>query len=245
MGSRDSWIDPEEVSDLAGEIYPEEKSPAPQEGEDGEYRPLPLLDDDDLTAADEAVAEVSESTSTEAEDGDQDGTAERIGERLRAIRRRAERSGLLVGAEKEKEPGAEGEPDARSVIPLPEPFVLRGGRMLEQVRALVEWLADGFERVFVLDELGDELVPGEVPAGLRSGAVRLAQSWERSQQWLREDGQAAGAPVASAALADGKVISVVGVRCASGFYCAALVGDQMISIPHAIRVEEALFLVFG
>ena len=163
---------------------------------------------------------------------------------MREIRERAERSGLLVGSDAGAAVKAEAaSADAR--IQWRE-FVLPSGRLIEQVSALADWLTDGgeFEQVFLLDELGDELVPGEISAGLRSGAVRLAQSWERSQRWLEEDGQAAEAPVAGAALGDGKVLSVIGARCVGGFYCAGLVGEQMASPQFAARVREALFLVF-
>ncbi|MFT4551008.1 MAG: hypothetical protein ACI8XO_002742 [Verrucomicrobiales bacterium] len=233
MDLRDSWIDPDEVSELASEIFPVEKV---RLADDDGYEPVPLLDDG-------GVGDVRASSEAVAQDCDEQMTADRIAERLRAIRVRAERSGLLIGSEPVKNP--EGEDRCRESAPIPEPFVLPGGRLIEQVSALVDWLAEDFKQVFVLDELGDELVPGDVPAGLRSGAVRLAQSWERSQRWLREEGLAAEVPVAGAALAGGLIFSVVGIRCAGGFYCAALVGEQMVSTEHAVLIRDALFLVFG
>ena len=240
MDSRDSWIDPDEVSELAGELYPE--SGEPPEPEEEEFAPLPLLDDEALPAASEMVGQPVE----DAGEGEE-GKAARMGEQLRLIRERAVRSGLLVGAEAKPESG---EAADDGVAPeeggsLLEPFVLPRGRLVEQVEALVRWLSDAGDQVFVLDELGDELVSGDVPAGLRSGAVRLAQSWERSQSWLREEQLAAAAPLASATLAGGQVLSVVGVRCASGFYCAALLRESMITAAQGARVRDALYLVFS
>ena len=230
MALHDSWIDPDEVSELAGEIFPEGEKPV-----EDEFSPVPLLDDEDVEV-------IEESDGVDEEEGAL-GSAERIAERLRAIRVRAERAGLLPGIE----PMADESPEEVGQVAAElRPFVLRGGaRLAEQVQALAEWMAGGGEQVFVLDALGDELVVGEVSAGLRSGAVRLAQSWERSQKWLREDSQAAGAPLVAAALADGRVMSLVGIRCERGFFCAAMVGEEMISEALAVRVQEALFLVFG
>jgi hypothetical protein len=225
MGSPDSWIDPAEISGLAGEIFPIEKAPA---GAGEAFVPLPLLDDGDPGSG--------------WGEGDENLAAERIAGRLRQIRRQAERSGLLAGA---GSGGATSRPESAAAARLPEPFLLPVGHLSDQVKALAGWLACSGDQVFVLDELGDELAGVAVPAGLRSGAVRLALSWERSQPWLRDDRQAAEVPLAAAALADGRVMSVVGLRCASGFYCTAVVGEQMVPIAHAARIHEALFLVFS
>lgn len=225
MGSPDSWIDPVEISGLAGEIFPTEK---PESGAGDLFVPLPLLADDGPDADSEEVGEAL--------------SVERIAGRLRQIRQRAERSGLLAGV-------GEGAPEVSQVTTggsrLPEPFLRPAGCLSEQVRALAGWLSGWGGPVFVLDELGDELVGREVSAGLRSGAVRLALSWERSQPWLREDHQAAGAPLVAAALADGRVMSVIGLRCEGRFYCAALIGESMITVAHARLIQDALSLVFG
>jgi hypothetical protein len=232
MGSRDSWIDPDEVSGLAGEIFPHAKR---QRRDTEKYVPVSLVDDDDVADLGRGLADGSEDA----------GTAQRIGERLRAIRKRADRSGLLIGSDVKT--ASELDSETHAEFGEPPAFVLPAGRLVEQVAALASWLreAEGFDQVFLLDELGDELVPGEVPAGLRSGAVRLAQSWERSQAWLDDDGLAAEVPVAGAALGGGKVLSVIGARCTGGFYCAAMVGDRLVPVQLAARVREALFLVFS
>jgi hypothetical protein len=225
MGSPDSWIDPAEISGLAGEIFPTEK---PESDARDLFVPLPLLADDDPDADSEELGETL--------------SIERIAGRLRQIRERAERSGLLAGVGD----GGSGASQVTSGCPrLPEPFLLPVGCLSEQVRALAGWLSGWGGQVFVLDELGDELAGREVSAGLRSGAVRLALSWERSQPWLREDHQAAGAPLVAAALADGRVMSVVGLRGGGSFYCAALIGESMITVTHARLIQEALSLVFS
>lgn len=225
MGSRDSWIDPAEISGLAGEIFPVEKARACA-GES--FVPLPLLDDGDPESV--------------WDEGDEKLAADRIAARLRQIRRQAERSGLLAGV---GAGDAGSNPEPAAAARLPEPFRLPVGHLSDQVRALAGWLAGWGDQVFVLDELGDELAGVAVPAGLRSGAVRLALSWERSQPWLRDDQQAAEVSLAAAALADGRVMSVVGLRSASGFYCAAVIGEQMVPVAHAARIREALLLVFS
>jgi len=239
MDSRDSWIDPEEVSDLAGEVYPKGKF----KKAGTEFKPVSLLDDEDELPP-ELEEEVAEAV--EIEEDDDAFTARRISEHLHEIRERAERSGLLVGSEPQSDVAVEDIED-EGVEALVERFVLPAGRLAEQVAAIGDWLAESgeFDQVMLLDELGDGLLHEEIAPGLRSGAVRLAQSWERSQRWLREEEQAAEAPLAGAALADGKILSVVGVRVAGGFYCAATVGAGMLSVSHAGRVREALILVFG
>jgi len=225
MGSHDSWIDPAEVSDLAGEIFPARKV---SRGEEEAFVPLPLLDDDGGTLGGDA--------------GYEGFAVEKIAGRLRQIRHRAERSGLLVGTSpRQADPGS-AEPGGAAPL---EPFLLPSGGLSEQVAALVRWMSGCADRVVVLDELGYALGGAETPAGVRGAAVRLAQSWERSQPWLNEDLQAAEVPLAAAALAGGRVMSVLGVRCSSGFYCAAFIGDQLLSTSHAGRVRQALCLVFG
>ena len=73
MASRDSWIDPEEVSELVGEIFPSSDKGEPTGDAAEDYQPVPLLDDDDgdFEAVSEAVVESCD---------DEQGTAERIAE---------------------------------------------------------------------------------------------------------------------------------------------------------------------
>ncbi|MGI9242975.1 MAG: hypothetical protein ACR2RV_19410 [Verrucomicrobiales bacterium] len=214
------------MSNLAGEIFP--VTTMPEKASDA-YAPLPLLDDD--------------GAATDPAGEDERATAERVAGRLRQIRRRAERSGLLAGTSPEQADSGAGA--TVGAAPL-EAFALPAENLSlsEQVAALVAWMSDCADQVVVLDELGYLLGGVEAPAGLRGAAVRLAQSWERSQPWLHEDLQAAQVPTASACLSGGRILSVIGVRGSSGFFCAALVGGQMVSQTHAAQIRDAMALLF-
>jgi hypothetical protein len=226
MGSRACWIDPEELASLGAELTGAERSP---ELEAEESVPLDLFG--------EPVGEPSAPLSGGGMRTDQT-AAQRVGERLAEIRRRAESSGLLRSS-----PNVGAAEDGVDVGPAPG----EGDSLVERLESLVHWATgqSALTGLFVADFSGNELVESGADPALVASGVALADGWERARGELESTAGNGVSTAASVRDREGAVLTVFSCRSAYGQHVLGALSGEPLAPAVSVGLRSGLARVMG
>lgn len=205
-----SWIDIEAATAAAETLcdaLPEEAPPSPAAAGARAHRPAAGVPDD---------VEAASQTPPPLLHG-----------RLRALRARAERNGLVSAA-----------------VASPPPFAVPLGSLPVRVRSLADWMNESFapESLFVADDQGQALVEFRGGAELLAAAVVLAEAATKARRHLPG---AEGAAVVHLTLGPGQVLSLVSAVTVLGPWHAGLtsafpLGEEAATdLAHSLRAAAA------
>ena len=207
-----SWIDIEAATAAAETLcdpLPEEADPGPPAGAGRAWRPADEPSGDAETAGDTPPP--------------------MLHGRLRALRARAERNGLVPSA---------------AAGPSPSAFAVPLGSLPVRVRALADWMNESFgpDSLFVADDQGQALVEFRGGAELLAAAVVLAEAAAKARRHLPG---AEGAAVVHLTLGPGQVLSLVSAATVLGPWHAGMTSavplgeEAAVSLVHSLRAAAA------
>lgn len=145
--------------------------------------------------------------------------------RLRALRARAERNGLVPTVT-----------DTGPVVPL---FAVPLGSLPVRVRALADWMNESFEpeALFVADDQGQALVEFRGGGALLAAAAVLAEAAAKARRHLPG---AEGAAVVHLTLGPGQVLSLVSAITVLGAWHAGLTTASPLTETAALDLAHSL-----
>lgn len=146
--------------------------------------------------------------------------------RLRALRERAERSGLV-------------QPVSSGAAVPPAPFAVPLGSLPVRVRALADWMNESFapEALFVADDQGQALVEFRGGSELLAAAAVLTEAAAKARRHLPGSEAAA---VVHLTLGPGRVLSLVSAATAVGPWHAGLTSALPLSEVGAVELARSL-----
>lgn len=231
MGSKVCWIDPDELAQLGAELGGG-AVPSPPEG--GAV-PLDLFGDG---VGDEIGDGVADTTAPSA--GAMVAKApdlERTGQRLAAIRRRADLGGLLRSSD--------GAGDAPR--PLSAAVPGEGDSLVDRLESLVRWATGQscLTGLFVADCGGNELIESGADPVLVASGVALADGWQRALGELESTVGNGVSTAASVRDGEGAVLTVFSCRSAYGQHVLGVLSPDLLAPEVAVGLRGGFGRVMG